>query len=100
MLESTTDGLILNIHVQPKAAKNQVAGLHGDALKIRLTAPPVEGAANKMCIAFVADLLGVKKSAVSILSGETSRRKRLFIHCTAEPARKRLVHKIRGIAGS
>jgi uncharacterized protein (TIGR00251 family) len=73
------DGLILNVYVQPRASKNQVCGIQGEELKIRLTSPPVDGAANKLCREFVADLFDVAKSAVSIISGETSRHKRLRI---------------------
>lgn len=73
------DGVILNIHVQPRASKNQVCGLQGEALKIRLTSPPVDGAANKLCREYLADLFGVAKSYVEIISGETSRHKRVRI---------------------
>lgn len=73
------DGIILNIHVQPRASKNQICGLQGEELKIRLTSPPVEGAANKLCREFLADLFGVAKSYVEIISGESSRHKRVKI---------------------
>ncbi len=72
-------GLKFNIYVQPKSSRNQVVGLHGDALKVKIKAPPVEGAANKMCIAVLAKLLNVPKSAVEILSGHNARIKRLLI---------------------
>ena len=74
----------LTLHIQPGAKKTEVAGEHGDALKIRLAAPPVDGKANAALIAFVADRLGVAKSAVSLKSGQTSRRKVLEV--TAAPA--------------
>lgn len=73
------DGIVLNVHVQPRASKNQVCGLQGEALKIRLTSPPVDGAANKLCREFLADRFGVAKSCVEIISGETSRHKRVRI---------------------
>ena len=69
----------LTLHVQPGARKTEVAGIHGDALKIRLAAPPVDGKANAALIAFVAERLGVSKSAVSLKSGQTSRRKVLEV---------------------
>lgn len=69
----------LTLHIQPGAKKTEVAGEHGDALKIRLAAPPVDGKANAALIAFVADRLGVAKSAVSLKSGQTSRRKVLEV---------------------
>jgi uncharacterized protein (TIGR00251 family) len=67
--------LVLTLHIQPGAKKTEVCGLHGDALKIRLAAPPVDGKANAALLAFVADLLDLPKSAVSLKSGQTSRRK-------------------------
>lgn len=71
--------LILNVYVQPRASKNQICGIQGDELKIRLTSPPVDGAANKLCREFVAELFRISKSSVEIVSGETSRHKRLRI---------------------
>lgn len=65
----------LTLHIQPGAKSTEVAGLHGDALKIRLAAPPVDGKANAALIAFVARRLGLGRAAVSLKSGETSRRK-------------------------
>lgn len=82
---STINGaLILSVYVQPRASKNQICGIQGEELKIRLTSPPVDGAANKLCREFVADLFHVSKSSVEIISGETSRHKRLRI-LTKEP---------------
>ncbi|MDR2164334.1 MAG: DUF167 domain-containing protein [Zoogloeaceae bacterium] len=65
----------LSLHVQPGAARNEVAGRHGDALKIRLAAPPVDGKANVALLAALAAWLGVPKRAVAIKSGHASRRK-------------------------
>ena len=84
------DGIVLNLHIQPRASKNEVCGVQGNALKIRLTSPPVDGAANKLCREFLADLLSVPKSAVEIISGETSRHKRVRI-ADADPERLRLL---------
>lgn len=75
----TEKGIILNLYIQPRASKNQVCGIQDNALKIRLTSPPVDGAANRLCREFLADLLGVPKSAVEIISGDTSRHKRVRI---------------------
>ena len=72
-------GLKFNIYVQPRSSRNQVVGLHGDALKVKIKAPPVEGAANKMCIAVLAKALNVPKSAVEIISGHGGRTKRLLV---------------------
>ncbi len=71
--------LILSVYVQPRASKNQISGIQGVELKIRLTSPPVDGAANKLCREFVADIFDISKSSVDIISGETSRHKKLRI---------------------
>ncbi|HEX9079599.1 MAG TPA: DUF167 domain-containing protein, partial [Desulfuromonadaceae bacterium] len=62
-----------------RASKNEVCGIQDNALKVRLTSPPVEGAANKLCREFLAELFSVPKSAVEIVSGETSRHKRVRV---------------------
>jgi uncharacterized protein len=61
-----------------------IAGQHGDALKIKLTAPPVDGAANKMCVQYLAKFLKVPKSSIEIISGHTSRTKRLLVRFKSE----------------
>ena len=71
--------LTLTLHIQPGAKKTEVAGLYGDALKIRLATPPVDGKANAALIEFVAARLGLARSAVSLKSGQTSRRKVLSV---------------------
>lgn len=73
------EDLILDCHLQPKASKDEFAGLQGDRLKIRLTAPPLEGKANAHLQAFLAKAFGVAKSQVSLESGELNRHKRLRI---------------------
>jgi uncharacterized protein (TIGR00251 family) len=79
-LRFTEDALILDIYVQPRASRNQLCGVQGDELKLRLTSPPVDGAANKLCREFIADLLDVSRSAVTIISGESSRHKRIRVN--------------------
>ena len=74
-LHSNGGSLFLTLHVQPGAKKTEVAGEHGDALKIRLAAPPVDGKANAALLAFIAERLGVSKNTVTLKSGQTSRRK-------------------------
>ena len=69
----------LVIHVQPRAKKTEVAGRHGDTLKVRLQAPPVDGAANEELVRFLAETLGVHRRAVTIVTGLTSRRKTVEI---------------------
>lgn len=81
MLDCAADGesVTLAVHVQPRARKSEVAGTHGDALKVRVTAPPEGGRANEEVVRILADALGVPRSAVEIVAGHTSRRKRVRI---------------------
>jgi uncharacterized protein (TIGR00251 family) len=74
-IHETADGVTFAIRVQPRARKNSITGELGDALKVALTAPPIDGRANDACIEFFAKLFVVQRSAVSIASGETSRNK-------------------------
>jgi uncharacterized protein (TIGR00251 family) len=69
----------LLLHVVPRARVTALAGRHGDALKIRLAAPPVDGAANDELIRFLAERLAVPRSAVTIAAGHTSRRKTVTV---------------------
>ena len=71
--------LVLNLHIQPNAARTEFVGLHGDAIKVRLHAPPVDGKANQELCRFLADIFAVKRQSVILLSGETSRSKRVRI---------------------
>jgi uncharacterized protein len=71
--------VVLTVHVQPRASRNQLVFQGADRIALRLTAPPVEGAANAACCALLADLLDLPKSRVTILRGETSRRKQVRI---------------------
>lgn len=73
------DAVILAIHVQPRASRNEVTGIQGDQLKVRLTSPPVEGAANKLCEEFLAKTLNISRSRVTIVAGEKSRHKKIRI---------------------
>ncbi|MCP5162367.1 MAG: YggU family protein [Hahellaceae bacterium] len=73
------DRLILTCHLQPKAKTDEFCGLHGDSLKIRITAPPVDGKANQHLLKFLAKSFGVRQQQVSLISGETSRHKRIQI---------------------
>jgi uncharacterized protein len=71
--------VVLTVQVVPRSSRNEMVGIHGDALRIRLRAPPVEGAANAALIAFLAETLGVRQRQVEILAGHTSRRKRVQV---------------------
>jgi uncharacterized protein (TIGR00251 family) len=82
---SSDGSILLTLHIQPGASRSECAGRHGDALKIRLAAPPVDGKANTALIAFVAARLGIARAAVTLKSGQTSRRKILKVEgSTAE----------------
>lgn len=80
------DGIRLTLHIQPRASRTEAAGRHGDALKIRLAAPPVDGAANAALIAFLAERLGVPRSAITIRHGLSGRKKTVEI-AGVDPAR-------------
>jgi uncharacterized protein (TIGR00251 family) len=71
--------LILHCHLQPKASKDEIAGLHGDRLKLRITAPPVDGKANTHLINWLSQLFQTPRSRISILQGELGRQKTLLI---------------------
>jgi uncharacterized protein (TIGR00251 family) len=85
-ITETGEGVTFSVHVQPRASRNELCGLQGDELKLRLTSPPVDDAANRLCIEFLAKLLGVAKSNVSITAGTKSRHK--TIRVTGIPAAK------------
>ena len=84
-LQTLADGsLLLSLYVQPRSARTEIAGLHGDAVKLRLTAPPVDGKANKAIIAFWAKFFKIPKSAVQIRSGQQSRVKKVLLNGVEE----------------
>lgn len=79
MIAASRDGVVIEVRVIPRAGRSGPAGVRDGALVLRLQAPPVEGAANAEVIDILADLLGVPRRAVSILSGHHSRRKRIAV---------------------
>ena len=74
-LHETAKGITFAVRIHPRARKNAITGVVGDALKLALTAPPIEGRANQAVIEFFADLFAIPRSSVTIASGETSRNK-------------------------
>ncbi|MBT8340054.1 MAG: YggU family protein [Desulfatitalea sp.] len=78
-IRAADDGITFHVYVQPRASTNTIVGSHEKALKIRLTAPPMGGAANKQCIEVLAKTLAVPKSRIKILSGHTRRRKQICL---------------------
>jgi len=79
IVRSTLDGAVMAVHVQPKASRTECAGFHGHAVKIRVAAPPSDGAANEELCRFLAKVCGLPSSAVVILSGAGSRQKRVLL---------------------
>ena len=78
-----TGAVIVDIHVIPNASRTQADGLHDGALRVRLHAPPVDGKANAALVAWLADAVGVAKSHVEVIRGQTSKRKQLRISALA-----------------
>jgi len=90
-VKESGDGVVLKVQVQPRASRDEVVGPHGEALKIRITVPPVAGAANKHLLKFLAKKLQVARSQMSIASGATSRAKSIAIEgISADEVRQRL----------
>lgn len=94
-MKECSDGIVFKIFVQPKSSKNMIVGLYGDALKVKIAAPPVDGSANKMCVKYIAKCLMIPKSSVEIISGHASRTKQALVKCISEKERERLKKLIR-----
>ncbi len=89
--EEKDDSIILNVRVVPRASKNGIQGILGDALKVRIQAPPVEGKANAYLIKFLSKHWKIPRRNIEILSGETGRNKRLRISNPPTKLRKMLL---------
>jgi uncharacterized protein (TIGR00251 family) len=90
-----SSGASFAVRIHPRAKRNAITGRLGDELKLSLTAPPVDGRANDACIEFLANLLKVPRSSVTIASGETSRRKVIRIKgLSADEVRRRLMESL------
>ena len=91
LIHETSSGVTFAVKVHPRAKKNAITGELGDALKLALTAPPLEGRANQACVEFLANLLKVSPSSITIASGQTSRKKVIRVTgLTAAEVRGRL----------
>jgi uncharacterized protein (TIGR00251 family) len=97
-ITETAGGLTFNVYVQPRASTCAIVGAHQDALKIRLTAPPVEGAANKQCIELLAKALAVSKSHLTITGGLSSRHKQIRLESDHSADQKRLKTRLQELA--
>ena len=82
-MRETAEGTTIMVTVLPRASKNELVGFHEDTLKIRITAPPVEGEANKECLKFFAKVFSVPKSRLEIVQGQRSRRKTILVRGVA-----------------
>ncbi|EIJ71914.1 DUF167 family protein YggU [Pasteurella bettyae] len=78
-LQKTEQGLRLKIFLQPKASKDQIIGIHDEELKVSITAPPVDGAANAHLLKYLSKLFKVPKSSIVLEKGELNRHKQVFI---------------------
>jgi uncharacterized protein (TIGR00251 family) len=88
---ATAGGVRLRLRVQPRASRTEVAGLRGDEIRVRVAAPPVDGAANEALVRFLAERLGVARSAVVVASGSGARSKAVIVTgVTREQAAQRL----------
>lgn len=91
LYDSTADGVVLHVHVQPGAGRSAVVGRHGNALKVRVAAPPVEGRANQAALVLLAEAFGLAPAEVELVGGATSRAKRVRLAgLDADEAEKRL----------
>ncbi len=92
LIRESAEGVTFAVKVIPRAAKNEIVGLEGEAFKIRLNAPPVEGKANEALVEYLAKVLSVKRADVEILRGETSRHKVVQVRgVEVEHVRQRLL---------
>ena len=90
-IEEKGGAVVLRVLVQPRASKNELVGVHGDCLKIRVTSPPVEDQANKKLCAFLSKLIGVGKKQVEVVGGHKTRVKKVRISNTSmDEVRKKL----------
>ena len=90
-IHDTPSGATFAVKVHPRAKRNAITGEVGDALKLSLTAPPIEGRANEACVEFLAKLLKLPRSSVTIASGHNSRRKVIrVVGLSAEEVRRRI----------
>lgn len=83
-LKNHQKGTVLQLYIQPGAATNQVAGIHGERLKVKIKAPPVDGAANEGVIDYFSEILMIPKAKIFLIRGESSRQKDLLVELSPE----------------
>lgn len=96
MLRVTRQGIRLTLRVQPRAGRDRVVGVHGEALKLQVAAPPVDGAANAAVVALIAEWLDVPRRAVSLLQGESGRDKVVEVAGDPEALAARVAARLPG----
>jgi len=90
-LKEEDGAVIMNVLVQPRASKNELVGIHGDCLKIKVTAPPVENQANKKICEYLSRLIGISKRKIEVIKGQKMRVKKVRISdSTLDEVRKKL----------
>ena len=94
-IQENAKGIVFKVFLQPRASKDMIVGLHGDRLKIKVTAPPVDGQANKRCIQFLAKCLSVPRSTLQIISGHNSRNKRVLLKSGKTPMPSREIDRLK-----
>jgi uncharacterized protein (TIGR00251 family) len=103
-IQKNPRGAVFKVLVKPRSFKNMLTGIHDDALAIKLTAPPVNNVANRMCIKFLAKALDVPRSSLEIVSGHTSRNKQVLLYsdrtAISEKEYRRLKQRILDLASS
>jgi uncharacterized protein (TIGR00251 family) len=88
------DGIIFSLRVIPRSSRCEVAGVQNDALKLKITAPPVEGKANEECIRFLSDKLGIKRNRITIKAGHKSKNKTISISGITKEDLKSIIYPI------
>jgi len=91
-LKKYQQGVCIALHVQPRASRTKIIGLYGDALKIAIQAPPVDGAANEAICEYFSNLFHCAKKNISILNGEGSRKKSIYIDSVSIEQAKQQIH--------
>jgi len=93
--QTTQQGIVFHAYIQPRARANEIAGLRQEALKIRLTAPPADGEANRACLKFLAKALGVAKSDLEIVSGASGRNKKILVRIPDDSSRQQAIADVK-----
>jgi uncharacterized protein (TIGR00251 family) len=94
LIRETKNGLSFDIHVNPHASRAEIAGISEGMLKVKVTAPPVEGAANEACIVLLAKKLGLRKSQMKISAGAKGRKKTIMVSSISKTDLEQKIHQL------